>query len=202
VDGGTVVAQFSYDVQASRWAWSPALYELHGLAAGEQPVTGHLLDRMVEEDAVGAEERMRHHLTHPGPYTSLYRMVDARGSQRRLRVVGNAVVEGEEVARLEGFVLDVTEDVRALQASAVDAAMEHRAAIEQAKGALMLALHIDEDEAFDVLRSFSNNQNEKLWAVAERLTDSFRDSRYVDLDPVRLLEVLLPGEPQAAARRP
>lgn len=45
-------------------------------------------------------------------------------------------------------------------------AMRNRAVIEQAKGMLMLRLRIDEDKAFDYLRTMSNRTNRKLVEVA------------------------------------
>ena len=45
----------------------------------------------------------------------------------------------------------------------------HNALIEQAKGMLMFAYGIDADEAFDVLRSQSQNHNVKLRLIAEQV---------------------------------
>lgn len=45
-------------------------------------------------------------------------------------------------------------------------AMRNRALIEQAKGMLMVRLRIDEDKAFDYLRTLSNASNRKLSEVA------------------------------------
>lgn len=45
-------------------------------------------------------------------------------------------------------------------------AMRNRGLIEQAKGMLMLRLQVDEDEAFDYLRTLSNQTNRKLVEVA------------------------------------
>ena len=45
-------------------------------------------------------------------------------------------------------------------------AMRNRALIEQAKGMLMVRLRIDEDKAFDYLRTLSNTSNRKLSEVA------------------------------------
>ena len=46
---------------------------------------------------------------------------------------------------------------------------QRRAVIEQAKGMLMFVYHIDADEAFDVLRSHSQERNVKLSLVAEQI---------------------------------
>lgn len=45
-------------------------------------------------------------------------------------------------------------------------AMRHRAVIEQAKGMLMVRLQVDEDQAFDYLRTLSNTRNSKLAEIA------------------------------------
>lgn len=45
-------------------------------------------------------------------------------------------------------------------------AMRDRGVIEQAKGMLMVRLQVDEDQAFDYLRTLSNTTNRKLSEVA------------------------------------
>ncbi len=45
-------------------------------------------------------------------------------------------------------------------------AMRNRGTIEQAKGMLMLRLQVDEDKAFEYLRTLSNTTNRKLADVA------------------------------------
>ena len=65
-------------------------------------------------------------------------------------------------------------------------AMRSRAVIEQAKGILMAAEGIDEDEAFDILTRASQRENVKLRDVALRIVDDAVARRR---DP--------PGEPGA-----
>ena len=48
----------------------------------------------------------------------------------------------------------------------LSAAMEHRGVIEQAKGILMGAHRISADDAFNLLRQRSQNENRKLRDVA------------------------------------
>ena len=80
---------------------------------------------------------------------------------------------------MNGIVVDVTEPMREHARDAVAAAVEHRSAIEQAKGALMLRFGVDADGAFELLRNHSNQHNVKLATLAERmvagLTGSCRD---------------------------
>ena len=50
-------------------------------------------------------------------------------------------------------------------------AMESRAVIEQAKGVLMSTRRVSADEAFDVLRQRSQQENRKLRLVAEDIVE-------------------------------
>jgi transcriptional regulator with GAF, ATPase, and Fis domain len=52
-------------------------------------------------------------------------------------------------------------------------AMEYRAEIEQAKGILMAAQRCGPDEAFDILRRASQNQNRKLRAIAIEIVSRY-----------------------------
>jgi GAF domain-containing protein len=62
-------------------------------------------------------------------------------------------------------------DARELSSGLAEA-MKHRAAIEQAKGMLMAAQGIDEDEAFQMLVQASQRENAKLRDVAQRIVDN------------------------------
>ena len=48
----------------------------------------------------------------------------------------------------------------------------HRAVIEQAKGVLMQLLSVDADQAFAVLKRYSQDHNVKLRFLAERLVEA------------------------------
>lgn len=182
---------FEYNVPLDRWSWSQGLRELHGLSQGEEPTTEVMLDRMVEEHRAEMSDRFAAHLVTPGPYTCVYEMHDSHGHLRRLRYVGFAATDGEMVTRLFGLVVDITDMLRDYAAEAVSGAMEHRASIEQAKGALMLSFSIDDTAAFDLLRTYSSRSNLKLSVVAERITKGLSDPRYSSIDPGRnLLNVL------------
>jgi AmiR/NasT family two-component response regulator len=56
-------------------------------------------------------------------------------------------------------------------------ALESRAVIEQAKGMLMTRLAYDAEEAFDLLRSVSEDSNEKMIVVAQRMVHSVDRAR-------------------------
>ena len=190
---------FEYDVPARRWTWSPGLRHLHGLAPGEPPTTQVMLDRMVLQDRNLMRRRFDEHLTTPGPFTCTYQMRDGDGHLRRIRYVGQSEDGGGTVKRIYGFVVDITEMLREHAAEAVAGAVQHRAQIEQAKGALMLSFAIDDEAAFDLLRGYSIRSNVKLSAVAERIVRGVSAPEYSREDPVRaLLDILLDLEAQGA----
>lgn len=189
---------FEYDVPAHRWSWSAGLRDLHGLSPGEVPTTQVMLDRMVLQDRNEMRQRFKEHLTTPGPYTCTYQMHDSNDQLRRIRYVGQSEAGGGEVKRLYGFFVDITDMLREHAANAVAGVVQHRALIEQAKGALMLSFGIDDEAAFELLRGYSSRSNIKLAAVAERIVQGLSDPEYAREDPVRcLLDILLDIEARA-----
>ena len=63
-------------------------------------------------------------------------------------------------------------------------AIDNRAVIEQAKGALMLRYGLDDEAAFAVLRRWSQNSNTKLNSIADTLVNSVcRDDPQPPDDP-------------------
>lgn len=185
------VMRFEYQVQADRWTWSGGLHALHGVSDEVVPTTELILRRMVKEDRPAMLARFRDHLEHEGSYSCVYRMTDPRGQMRRLMFVGQSEGVAGTVKRLSGLVVDLTEPMREHAREAVAASSEHRCAIEQAKGALMVCFGMDADAAFGLLRTYSNRRNVKLSTLAERLVAGFADSRFERDQPVEcLLEIL------------
>ena len=133
------------------------------------------------------------HLEHPGPYSCVYRLVDPDERVRRVIFVGESEAVDGAVTRLSGFVVDITEPMRRSAREAVAASVEHRASIEQAKGALMLTFGIGEGPAFDLLRAYSSHHNRKLAEVAERIVTGLADPHFSSDDPVRNLLDIVSG---------
>ena len=183
---------FEYDAIADRWTCSADLRELYGIPAGQDPTTALMLERVVEQDRTVVLERFHEVLTHAHPFSLEYRLIDPSGRTRRLVLVGQSEDAGGEVKRLSGFIVDITQTIRDGAAEAVLASTEHRAAIEQAKGALMLSFGIGEDAAFEMLRTYSNQHNTKLVRVAEYIIAGLADPAFAREEPVRcLLDILL-----------
>lgn len=186
------VMLFEYQVESGRWSWSGGLHALHGVSDRQVPTTELILSRMVAEDRPEMLARFRHHLAHEGPYACVYRLTDPEGQIRRVMFVGQSEGVAGTVKRLTGIVVDVTESMMEHAREAVAASAQHRSAIEQAKGALMLRFGIDADVAFGLLRRYSNEHNIKLATLAERIVAGFT-APPPDGEPLDVLPDLLGG---------
>ena len=191
---------FEYEAESGRWTRSQGLRELHDLAPGQEPTTDLILDRMVEEDRPVMMARFKHHLDHPGPYSCVYSLVRSDGRIRRVIFVGESEAVDGDVKRLTGFVVDLTVPIRETARAAVAASAEHRGAIEQAKGALMLTFGVEEDGAFELLRAYSSRHNIKLAEVAHRIVSGLCDPAFSRDEPVRsLLDIVMALDPSDRA---
>ena len=115
-----------------------------------------------------------------------------------------------QVIGTQGFYIDVTptgETRAAIITEAVAEIAENRAAIEQAKGILMLVYRIESDAAFDLLKWRSQETNVKLRLLAEQLIADVRALEYDETVPPRstfdrlLLTVHQRVRAKAAARK-
>jgi hypothetical protein len=178
-----MVGVFVWRVRDDAWWWSEDLYRIHGFEPGDVvPTTELLLAHIHPDDLDKVREMIQAVLRDGHPCSCYHRVVDARRKVRNVVVVGDTVQDEDgSVAELRGFLVDLTRsrrnDLQASITAAVEGATRHRAAIEQAKGALMLAYGIGPDAAFAILRQCSEHANLKLNVLAERLVDLFADGR-------------------------
>lgn len=183
---------FEYDVMAELWTCSRGLCDLYGMPLGQPPTTAVMLERIVDEDRAVVRGWFQHLLRTACPFSFEYRLVDPDGRTRRLVLVGQSEAAGGEVKRISGFAVDITETIREETSHAVLASTQHRAAIEQAKGALMLSFGVQEEVAFDLLRAYSSQHNIKLARVAEHIVTGMASPAFSREEPVRcLLDLLL-----------
>ena len=111
------------------------------------------------------------------PHSVWHRLVDAHGSTRQVvTLCAGDFAEDGTLLGLSGFLVDLTEPVRRTTAREVDEAMElmsqSRPVIEQAKGALMVTYGLDADDAFLLLRRYSQQVNVKLRDVARAVVEA------------------------------
>lgn len=174
------VGRYRLDLRTGRWAWSDEVYVMHGFQPGEVvPTTEMMLSHKHPEDRARVDGVLRTAAATGEPFSSVHRIYDAHGEVRTLAVTGQGRQDAQsgEVTELVGYFIDVTEANReAAQRQATEsirASAERRAAIEQAKGVLMVAFGVDAEGAFDRLRGASNRLNVPVRELAVWLVHWF-----------------------------
>lgn len=188
---------FSYNVATHTWWWSDALFRIHGFEPGDVvPTTELLVAHKHPDDAAVSMAVIQGALMGGQPFSLWHRIVDASRRVRQVVSIGDGVRDaGGRLVEISGYMVDITDSLRAETKREVDEAVqrsaESRAAIEQAKGALMAACALSETEAFEVLRQRSQHTNVKLRDLARQLVTGLEESRAVPADPhLRIARIL------------
>lgn len=177
-----VVAPFTYDVIHDQWTWSDALYELHAYSPGEIPATtSALMHHKHPEDRERAAGVFAAVVREGGTYSCYHRIVDR--NQRVLSVVsvGRTVLDPNgRTVEVEGYYIDLTAARRDETESDVQDALSRKAQagplIDQAKGMIMLAEGCTAVEAFERLRTCSQDANRKVADIARELIEAVSGS--------------------------
>ena len=180
-----LAGRFRGDLATEQWWWSPELHTLLGLTAGAvRPSVQLLLSHVHDDDRPGLREALAASGTCGSPFAREHRLLRADGVQRRALLVCEPEVDpAGTVLALSGMLLDVTdgspggpdpEQVRHLETEVeqLRSAMASRAAIEQAKGILMLLMSCGDQVAFDLLAHISSHTHRKVRDVAVAIVDS------------------------------
>lgn len=176
-----VVAPFSIDLATGEVHWSPPIYHLYGLCPDtDQPTMEALLAAIAPEDQERARDEFTAGIRDGGTFSIRYRMhgVDATRHEILLAAVGSRL--NGVTTYLSGFVIDVTEPLTARLNAAVAASAANRATIEQVKGAIMLGCAVTEQEAFTVLRLYSNKHNVRVSVLAARIVQALNSGAHGD----------------------
>ena len=178
-----VTGRYRCDADGGAWWWSPEMFLLHGLEPGAaEPCTDLLLASLHPGD------RPRLLLAFNGARSGRSFAVESRvvrpdGAQLSVVVVGEPRVDDVGTTTgIEGFSVDLTgarlqDDADRIQALETEVgqlrtAMASRAAIEQAKGILMLLTSCGDQVAFDLLAHISSHTHRKVREVAVAITES------------------------------
>ena len=180
-----LTGRFRGDLATDQWWWSPELFALHGIPAGAvQPTVSLLLSHVHTADRPAVREALSVAGTAGIPVTREYRTLRMDGQQRTALLVCEPQTDltGAVVA-LSGLVVDVSESrapvppddqVHRLETEVeqLRGAMASRAAIEQAKGILMLLMGCGDQVAFDLLAHISSHTHRKVRDVAVSIIES------------------------------
>lgn len=180
-----IAGRYRYDRRSGGWWWSPEMFGLHGLPpTSAQPAPEDCLRYQQAEDRTRISEAITRACTDGRAFALESRIARADGAERAVVLVGEPQRDGNgEITAVEGMCIDITEchppgsDVARAQALEAEvgqlrAAMASRAAIEQAKGILMLLTSCGDQVAFDLLAHISSHTHRKVRDVAEVITRS------------------------------
>src|SRR4051794_15800941 len=169
---------FHFDPTSGTWTWADELFAIYGFVPGDVvPTTELILSHQHPDDRASVDEFLARALRSGSTGSLWHRVVDVRSQIRQVVTTASGRLDGEGApVALSGQVVEVTEVVRRAVAHEVDAALEligqSRPLIEQAKGALMSAYAVDADEAFALLRRYSQQRNVKVREVARVLVEA------------------------------
>lgn len=174
------VGRFRFFIDDERWEWSDEVQQIHGYQPGEMPSpsTQQVLKHKHPDDydhVLGVLEDTRRSRA---AFSTRHRMIDLQGREHWVNVVGDLMRDAHgAVIGTHGFYIDVTMAERTFQqrvTDGIDEIVERRAAIEQAKGTLMLVYGLDDAAAFEILKWLSQQCNTKLRDLAEQVVTTFR----------------------------
>jgi len=198
------VGHYVYSVEGDEWTWSSGLYTMHGYAPHEIPVsTEVILEHKHPEDRSRALAVLETALEDGQPFSCYHRIIDRSQRVRSVLSVGHGV-EGADggVVRVEGYFVDLTQVRRDETEAEVQTALarvaEHREAIDEAKGMVMIATGCSSDAAFACLRRYSQAANMKLHDIAHKLVDAVSPTNRGSDLVIPLLEDLVHGAARTA----
>lgn len=179
---------FRFWFVGQRWEWSDEVARMHGYEPGTvEPTTELLLSHKHPEDRRHVQELLDHALHFGGSFNSKHRFIDAGGVEHNVIVIADRMYDDAgAVVGTEGYYVDLTETLDRERRAVLDESLpdlfEARAAIEQAKGVLMVTYGVDADQAFRLLLWRSQQTNTKLRALAAQLVSELA---LVDGAPLR-----------------
>jgi len=189
------IGRYRLELATGTWWWSSETYRVHGFEPGEVvPTTELVLAHKHPDDRDRVRQILDEARATGEPFSSVHRIMDARGKERYLVIVGQGrrdPVTGM-VVELLGYFVDITSTVVAGGEERahrdIAAAAAGRGPIEQAKGVVAAAFGIAPEQAFAVLKRVSNNRNVRLRELARQVVE---EGARPDADRVHRVAALL-----------
>ncbi|GFG50283.1 transcription antitermination regulator [Mycolicibacterium agri] len=178
------VGSFRFWFVGQRWEWSDEVARMHGYEPGTVvPTTELLLSHKHPDDRQHVQDLLDHLLHYGESFNSRHRFIDTQGNEHNVLVLADRMVDDDgAVVGSEGYYIDLTDSFRQVRRQALDDSLpelfEARAAIEQAKGVLMLVYRISADAAFEILLWRSQQTNTKLRALAAQIVAELDTVKY------------------------
>lgn len=178
------VGAFRFWFVGQRWEWSDEVARMHGYEPGTVvPTTELLLSHKHPDDRQHVQDVLDYALHHGGSFSSRHRFLDTSGSEHSVIVMADRMLDDNgAVVGTEGYYIDLTDTFDRARRDAITDTLPElfaaRAAIEQAKGAIMLVYGIDADRAFAVLQWRSQETNTKLRALATQVVADLATVQY------------------------
>lgn len=192
------IGKFSFNTVAGIWDWDEEVFRIHGLQPWSlTPTTEYMLSCKHPEDRAGVAEVLVRAQRDGKPFSVSHRLIAADGVERRVLMVCDAGVRAgaESVTSIAGYYIDLTEDFRRENVKAANKAVvesaEHRATIERAVGGLMVAYGLTSEQAFGMLRWWSQNKNVKVRDLAARLVEAASKGAASGLEIRKTFDALL-----------
>ncbi|MCV7031890.1 PAS and ANTAR domain-containing protein [Mycobacterium sherrisii] len=163
------VGRFKYFQDGQRWEWSDAVARMHGYEPGTVTPSTELLLQHKHPDDRERVAAVLDRVVSGEPFSSRHRIVDKAGHTRCVIVAGEEMRDDAgAVIGTSGFYVDVTDSLHSDITRVLEAVVDARATIEQAKGVLIAAYGISAERAFDVLVWRSQETNLKVRDLAAR----------------------------------
>ncbi|MCV7444929.1 PAS and ANTAR domain-containing protein [Mycobacterium paraense] len=172
---------FRFYFEDQRWEWSEQVQRMHGYEPGTvTPTTELVLSHKHPDDRGQVAATINDMVNQRQAFSTRHRIVDTHGVVHHVVVVGDQFCDdNDEVIGTHGFYIDVTPTATKNAEDAITAKVaaiaQRRGVIDQAKGMLMLVYGVDEDAAFNLLKSLSQVRNMKLWPLAQQIVKDFAE---------------------------
>jgi fructose-specific component phosphotransferase system IIB-like protein len=172
---------FRFYFEDQRWEWSEQVQRMHGYQPGTvTPTTDIVLSHKHPDDRGQVAATINDMVNQRQAFSTRHRIVDTHGDVHHVVVVGDQFCDdNDEVIGTHGFYIDVTPAATRNSEDAITAKVaaiaQRRGVIDQAKGMLMLVYGVDEDAAFNLLKSLSQVRNMKLAPLAQQIAKDFAE---------------------------
>jgi hypothetical protein len=155
------IGRWTYDVASDSWQWSDTLFLVLGFEPRQiVPSAAVLAAHLRPDDADRGFDAVETAFRTGEPFSFYSRMVDAHGTHRTVLLAGHGEPGDDgSVPQVHGYLVDLTDAAREASRADVEealaGALDHRAV----------------NEAFELLRAYSQDNNVKVRDIADRLVE-------------------------------